>query len=93
MPSFITRVEFHSATHSDYETLHSEMGREGFLRTIASDQGVRYHLPTAEYSYIGSTTAADVLERAKRAAAKTRKTFGAIVTEANGSTWHNLPMA
>jgi hypothetical protein len=54
MASFITRVELHSATHSDYETLHSEMGREGFLRTIVSDQGVRYHLPTAEYSYIGS---------------------------------------
>lgn len=93
MASFITRVELHGASQSDYETLHAEMAREGFARTITSDQGITYHLPTAQYEFVGNTTRSAVLEKAKAAASRTRKAFGAIVTEAAGSTWHNLPKA
>lgn len=91
MTSFITRIELHNANYSDYETLHGLMAREGFSRTITSDQGIEYHLPTAEYEFVGSATRSTVLEKAKQAASATRKTFAAIVTEANGSSWYNLP--
>jgi len=48
--SYTTRVELHDAkTWQDYENLHSEMAREGFARTITSDEGIEYELPTAEY--------------------------------------------
>jgi hypothetical protein len=91
MPSFTTRVELHKAVETDYENLHSEMAKEGFSRTITSDDKVTYHLPTAEYNLIDSNlTRANVLEKAKKAAKKTGKENSIIVTESNGRTWHNL---
>ena len=90
MARFMTRVELHSADGDDYETLHSAMETEGFERTITSDNGVAYHLPTAEYYRETTLTRQEVLDAAKRAATKTRKNFGAIVTEANGITWSGL---
>jgi hypothetical protein len=91
MPSFTVRVELHEATWTDYETLHDQMGAEGFRRTIRSDDGITYHLPTAEYDMTGLTERSDVLDKAKTAAARTRKNFGVLVTESNGRTWFGLP--
>jgi hypothetical protein len=90
MARFMTRVELHAADDDDYQTLHSAMETEGFRRTITSDDGVIYHLPTAEYYCETTLTRPDVLAAAKRAATKTRKNFGAIVTESNGITWSGL---
>ena len=90
MSSFTTRVELHSANYSDYETLHSAMGRQGFSRTIRGDDGVEYHLPTAEYNLIENITRAQVLEKAKVAASYTGKSSSIIVTESNGRTWSGL---
>jgi hypothetical protein len=89
--AFTTRVELHNATYSDYETLHESMRKEGFNRTIRSDDGIAYHLPTAEYDYPGNATRNNVLERAKRAAATTGKSAGVLVSEATGRTWSGLP--
>jgi hypothetical protein len=93
MARFITRVELHAADDDDYEKLHSAMEMEGFERTITSDEGVIYHLPTAEYYREIALTRQDVLDAAKRAATKNRKNFGAIVTESNGITWSSLNKA
>jgi hypothetical protein len=91
MPSFTTRVELHGATDRDYDTLHGAMEAEGFSRTIKdSEEGTWYHLPTAEYDRSGELTRADVLASAKRAAAKTNKTFAVLVTQSNGRTWEGL---
>ena len=90
MASFTTRVELHSATYSDYETLHKAMETEGFSRQIKADSGTWYHLPTAEYDRSGVLTRAQVLESAKRAASKTNKAFAVLVTESNGRTWEGL---
>jgi hypothetical protein len=90
MARFITRVELHNADYDDYETLHSAMEAEGFERTITSDDGVTYHLPTAEYYREADLTRQEVLDSAKRAAAKTQRKFGAIVVESNGITWNGL---
>jgi hypothetical protein len=94
MPRFITRVELHYADKDDYETLHPAMEGEGFSQTIRSDEGVVYHLPTAEYDRQGGNlTRNDVLESAKKAASTTGCKFGAIVTEFSGCTWSGLAKA
>ena len=90
MASFTTRVELHDAGSDDYETPHVAMEAEGFSRTITSDDNVRYHLPTAEYSRVGSATRAQVLESAERAASRTNKKYAVLVTESNGRTWTGL---
>lgn len=82
MAKFLTRVELHGANHSDnsYETLHSEMERRGFVRTIPTDSQTR-KLPTAEYFCAGSFTAKQVYDAAKGAANPTGKTSGIISAE------------
>ena len=90
MASFTTRVELHHADEDDYETLHAAMEQRGFSRLITSDDGVTYHLPTAEYNYIGSKTASEVLELAKAAANETRRKYAVLVTESKGRTWQGL---
>jgi hypothetical protein len=93
MAKFITRVELHDARSDDYEVLHASMKAEGFERTITASDGTTYHMPTAEYFRQDNTaTRMDVLEAAKRAATKTQKTCGVIVTEAVASTWWGLPL-
>jgi hypothetical protein len=66
------------------------MEAEGFERTIISGDDVTYHLPTAEYYCETALTRHDVLAAARRAAAKTQKKFGAVVTQSNGITWSGL---
>lgn len=93
MASFTTRVELHGATGADYADLHSKMEAQGFSRLIKSDQGTTYHLPTAEYDYVGNVTRAQVLDKAKAAASKVKQNYSVLVTESNGRVWHNLPVA
>ena len=90
MATYMTRVELHAADEDDYETLHDAMEKEGFSRTITSDDGVTYHLPTAEYYRSTTLTRSQVLDSAKGAAAKTGKSYAAVVTESNGVTWNGL---
>ena len=80
MASFMTRIELHSATYQDYVSLHGYMAQEGFTNTIRSDAGKVY----------ANCTRADALEKAKRAAQKTRKSFAAVVSEYIGCTWDGL---
>ncbi len=90
MAFFITRVELQSASSEDYAGLHRAMEAEGFSRTITSDDGVRFDLPTAEYLRVGEVTRDQVLHAAKRAVATTRKAYGILVTESNGFSWDGL---
>jgi hypothetical protein len=90
MAKFTTRVELHSATYSDYETLHAAMERRGFSRQIAADDGKTYNLPTAEYNRDGNLTREQVLDSAKDAAAETGKSFAVLVTESKARTWVGL---
>jgi hypothetical protein len=91
MSQFTTRVELHDVDGDDYETLHAAMERQGFTRTITSDQGVTYHLPTAECNFSGDLSRGAVMERAKTAATTTRRRFWVLVTESAGRSWHGLP--
>jgi hypothetical protein len=87
---FTTRVELHYASDEDYESLHEAMKREAFSREITSNDGVTYHLPTAEYNYEGNRTGSEVLDAAKRAANTTRLKYAVLVTESDGRTWSGL---
>jgi hypothetical protein len=90
MAKFSVRVELHAASYADYEKLHASMERRGFSRTIKSDAGRTYHLPTAEYDGGGDVTLQRVLELAKAAAAETGKNFEVFVTESAGRVWFGL---
>ncbi len=90
MTQFTTRLELHNTSSEDYETLHEAMSNEGFSRQITSDEGVTYHLPTAEYDFRGSENRSSVLDKAKRAAASTGRSHGILVTELAGRTWMGL---
>jgi len=69
------------------------MEARGFTRTITDNFGNKYHLPTAEYNFVGDLILNQVLERAKAAAVLTGRDYSVLVTESKGRTWHNLPSA
>ena len=68
MAKFITRVELHGASSSDYEALHGFMAMLNFRRTISADDGCQFILPTATYYSFGDITAEDVRALATAAA-------------------------
>ena len=90
MPSYTTRVELHSASYQDYERLHAAMEQAGFSRTIRSDQGVRYQLPTAEYDCTADGIDG-VLNAAQQAATTTGCGHAILVSEAPRRSWIGLP--
>lgn len=90
MARFTTRVELHKADEEDYETLHSSMEREGFSRSILSNDGTAYHLPTAEYNIEDDYSRDQILAKAKKAANSTGCSYEVLVTESKGRTWYNL---
>jgi hypothetical protein len=91
MARFTVRIELHNAAYLDYENLHRFMEQAGFTRTITSDNGTTYHLPTAEYNAEGTFSIDDALAAAKKAAAATGKRFGVLVSEAVKRKWDGLP--
>jgi hypothetical protein len=90
MAAFNTRVELHDANYQDYVNLHSYMAQEGYTNTIRADDGTTYQLPPAEYNLVANCTIAQALEKAQRAAQKTRKSFAVLVSEYTSSRWVGL---
>lgn len=93
MAAFMTRVELHDAKYpQDYVTLHGYMSLEGFTNTIQGSNGNVYELPPAEYNLIADCTRLEVIEKAKRAAQKTKKEFAVVVSEYtnHGCNWIGL---
>ncbi len=87
---YTVRIELLDASPDDYDTLFSALRPEGFERTVPGGDGTRYRLPPEEYNYDAKATANDVMDAAKRAAARTGKEFRVLVTEVAGRVWHNL---
>lgn len=92
MAHFITRVELHDASVSDYEKLHAEMEARGFSRNVKGEDGIIYQLPTAEYVYICSEKVEKVRNKAARAAASTGKTYSVVANQILTQSFH-LPKA
>lgn len=90
MAQFTTRIELHDATWANYDTLHAQMESRGLSRKIKSDDGIWYHLPTAEYNFEGEKTRSQVLDLAKASATATGRKFAVLVTESKGRNWQGL---
>jgi hypothetical protein len=90
MSGFTIRVELHDANWADYEKLHREMERNGFVRTVVGSDNVVYELPPAEYLFDGNITKWDVLEKARSVAAAVKPSPAVLVSECNSWAWVGL---
>ncbi|MET3382708.1 hypothetical protein [Variovorax paradoxus] len=91
MADFTIRVVLHdNATWQDYTNLASNMAARGMVDVIIADDGRRYKLPPAEYTYSGNATINQVRSSAVDAAAKTGKRNAVLVTQATGRSWNGL---
>jgi hypothetical protein len=90
---FSIRVELHYASREDYVTLAESLGRVGIVDTVVGDNGVRYKLPPAEYSYVGNATLNQVFEAARTAANSTGRTYAVVANEVLRRTWIGLAVA
>jgi hypothetical protein len=86
MAQFTVRVELHGADEDDYEVFFGAMETAGFSRYIASDEGVPYHLPWAEYNIEANSTRSEVLDIATSAAKATGRENSILVTQSSGRT-------
>lgn len=94
MAYVIARVELHSASNEDYETLHAAMEAEGFQRIVLANDGIWYHLPTGTYVHHSVSSPADGSQRATRAAARTGRNSSTFVGGWDGNwTSNGLPRA
>jgi hypothetical protein len=93
MARFTTRVQLHGVDEGDdaYETLHRQMKKRGFSRTIESDSAT-YDLPWGSYNYVGERTIDEVHQQAKAAAAASGHDAGIVVTEGTRK-WSGLRSA
>lgn len=93
MANYVARIELHNATYNDYETLHASAARHGLSRTIVSNDGKKYHLPTG--TYIAENTGAtleDAYNAARASATETRKAFWVVVADWSAAKF-SLPAA
>ncbi|WP_112197784.1 type V toxin-antitoxin system endoribonuclease antitoxin GhoS [Rahnella sp. NRRL B-41462] len=87
MAQFIVRVEIHSASSEDYESLHEKMKAKGYSREIQDGQGTWFHLPTAEYTATKSSNAFDVREEVRGIASSVKSGHFVLVTEVANISW------
>jgi hypothetical protein len=97
MAKFMTRIELHDADSNDYETLHLEMQKKGFDKTIKDNVNKEYHLPNGEYYFnkpiqvhLTKDDYEIVLEKAISAAEKTKKEFSIITSRTDVINWYKL---
>ncbi len=87
MSEFTVRVELYDANSDDYDKLHESMGSFGYSRMITDGNGVRYYLPTAEYTTTKATTSADIREQVTRIAGVVKANPRVLVTEVASRSW------
>lgn len=87
MAKFITRVELHGALEGDYDRLHREMGLRKFTRTIVSDQGDTYRLPSAEYFLSSELSVTQVRNLASEAATATGRGHWVLTSQYEAAAW------
>ena len=81
MHTYLVRIELHNSSLLDYVPLHQEMRKVGFSTTIIKNNGVEYHLPSAEYRIYTSWSFNEVLNIAKRCANTTKRISSVLVVE------------
>jgi len=88
MSTYLTRIELHKADGADYTRLHAAMEDEGFSRSIFSNDGTEYRLPTAEYLMDSTLTRKEVHAKARAAARSTNLKFWALTVDYGGATFN-----
>jgi hypothetical protein len=91
MAKFTIRVVLHkikNLDHDSYTKLHAAMEAAKFTRFIKSDDAT-YHLPPAEYNYVGDKSKDEVLDQTYAIAKKIDDDCGVLVTEGL-RTWNGL---
>ena len=83
MATFIARVELHDATAADYDKLYEVMAKDGFTKTVHSDDGT-YNLPTGTYRLVKETTSEAASALASSAAASTGRRSALYVAQVSG---------
>ena len=87
MQKFMTRVELHRAEPAEYELLHLSMVAYRFQKTIKSDDGKVYSLPSGTYYSQGDLTIAEVRELAQKAAQDTGRNYWVLTLEYSLAAW------
>lgn len=94
MSRFTVRVELRNSNDADYNELHRLMEANGFSRTIRTDAGETYCMPSGEYSYTSLTRGkASVGNLANSVARQIRANPRILVTESDGRYILNLDRA
>ncbi|ELN4044876.1 MULTISPECIES: type V toxin-antitoxin system endoribonuclease antitoxin GhoS [Klebsiella] len=94
MATFTVRVELRNSKDADYDELHELMEANGFSRTVTTDSGNTYYLPSAEYNYKSTTRGrSSVADLAEAVASQVRKNPKILVTESDGRYVKNLDKA
>lgn len=87
MSQTIVRVELHGATENDYQILHVAMSRLGFSRYVTDAAGIKFLLPTAEYSAYSDLSAAAIRTSVMSAAESTGRSFWVLVSKTSETDW------
>ena len=94
MSNYMARVELYAGGENEYSQLDANMGRRGYLRTMAGEDGVSYTLPTGTYYVAESSAMLEVaLRAAVDAASETGKQAAVMVTDWRSARWSGLPIA
>ena len=93
MQKFITRVELHGASPGDYELLHVEMASRHFARTVISNDGKSYTLPSGTYVSHGELSVEAVRNLAQQASAITGRDCWVMSAAYTEAAWrlHEAP--
>jgi hypothetical protein len=82
MSTFIVRIELHPADKEQaYSAVHDAMEGAGFSRIYRDRDGVRYHLPAAEYCIMSASSVEAIRDLAAAAAGKVTTLFMLLVSE------------
>lgn len=90
MAIFTIRVELHDATWTDYSNLATRLAQQGITDIIQADNGTRYKLPPAEYSYVGNVTLEQIYGTVNRVTSTLGKRFAILANEVSSCKWTGL---
>jgi hypothetical protein len=87
------RPGLHCAEEADFLQLSAAMEAEGFSYLITGSSGASFQLPPGEYFIAGAYTRAEVLAKARRAAATLHRSCSILITQGEAFLWWGLKKA
>lgn len=87
MAKFTTRIELRDGTDMDYEVLDEAMLKEGFTKTLMSEDNSIFVLPKGEYNFEKRAVIKEIFVLAEKASATTGKKFWILISETVNRMW------